>query len=614
MSATCSRKGRPDERAHHRRPANDAAAAPCISTKPAGAPTLPGPKPADAIPLGDPLRRAGAAVRAGLPNATWVVAAVAAAKPARGGTSVELVEAEASRADAGVLRAYLPDGVLAAVRQRTGHTVDSMDLVGMTIVVRVAVDLHPRWGVTGRIEALAPGIEASLARRALEATIARLRREGLLDRQKSIPMPRDITRLAVVHPRAAGWGDIAADLGRWQSAGLLIARSVPTPFEGVDAASGIATALRRAAEAVAGSRPDLVLMVRGGGAATSLASLDDEAVARAIAALPVPVITGLGHAVDSTLADRVARSCDTPSKALGLVREILLGSARQARADHAAITAAVSVGLDRAAPSLAALERRISADVLRTIVASSETLDRGWSAVRGAAEGARERLARQDDSLRRFAADVAAAPPLVIGRTEAELAALLEAVRARARRAGEGAPDGTGHLSAVMARAQSLVTAAEADLTRLGGSIPIVASALAARSAAEVEALVDSVRRRARERIDRADTGDRHLATVAAAIADTRRVQEAAIARLHQSIEIAVSRRLDGATAALDRASAILDAADPAAVLARGYSLAMDQHGRPITSVAAATAASTFTLCFGDGEVAVQLIHPRTIN
>ncbi len=590
-------------------------AAPRTSTKPAGAPTLPGPMPADAIPLGDLLRRAGVAVRAGLPNATWVVAAVAAAKPARGGASVELVEAEASRADAGVLRAYLPDGVLAAVRQRTGHTVDPMDLVGMTIVVRVAVDLHPRWGVTGRIEALAPGIEASLARRALEATIARLRREGLLDRQKSIPMPRDITRLAVVHPAgAAGWGDIAADLGRWQSAGLLIARSVPTPFEGVDAASGIAAALRRAAEAVAGSRPDLVLIVRGGGPATSLASLDDEAVARAIAALPVPVITGLGHAVDSTLADRVARSCDTPSKALGLVREILLGSARQARADHAAITAAVSVGLDRAAPSLAALERRISADVLRTIVASSETLDRGWSAVRGAAEGARERLARQDDSLRRIAADVAAAPPLVIGRTEAELVALLEAVRARARRAGEGAPDGTGHLSAVMARAQSLVTAAEADLTTLGGSIPIVASALAARSAAEVEVLVDSMRRRARERIDRADTGDRHLATVAAAIADIRRVQDAAIARLHQSIEVAVSRRLDGATAALDRASAILDAADPAAVLARGYSLAMDQHGRPITSVAAATAASTFTLRFGDGEVAVQLIHPQSGN
>jgi len=137
---------------------------------------------------------------------------------------------------------------------------------------------------------------------------------------------------------------------------------------------------------------------------------------------------------------------------------------------------------------------------------------------------------------------------------------------------------------------------------------------LAARSAAEVEALVDSMRRRARERIDRADTGDRHLATVAAAIADIRRVQEAAIARLHQSIEVAVSRRLDGATAALDRASAILDAADPAAVLARGYSLAMDQHGRPITSVAAATAASTFTLRFGDGEVAVQLIHPQSGN
>ncbi len=57
------------------------------------------------------------------------------------------------------------------------------------------------------------------------------------------------------------------------------------------------------------------MMVRGGGDRAGLMALDDEAVARAVCLCPVPVIVGIGHAVDRSLVDEVAAvTCDTPSK------------------------------------------------------------------------------------------------------------------------------------------------------------------------------------------------------------------------------------------------------------------------------------------------------------
>lgn len=567
----------------------------------------------DAIPLGQLLRRAGAAVRDGIPDAVWVVAAVVAAKLARGGSSIELVEPDVERSDSGILRAYLPDQVIAGLAQRTGIAVAVDDLVGMTITVRVSVELAPRWGLTGRVHALAPGLEASLARRALDAALTRLRREGLLDRQAKLAVPRDVTRVAVVHPAgAAGWADIAADLARWAAAGLIALRSVPTPFEGTSAAAGIAEALRRATQPIEGDAPDVVLLVRGGGAAAALGALDSEDVARAIAASPVPVVAGLGHAIDATLADRLAwRSVDTPSKALGLVRELIVAPARRARADQAAILSLVAVGLDREEPRLAATERQLEAEALRQMVAASATLERAWSTVRAATEAARGRLARLSDGVERHAADVEIAAPALLDRRAAELAAILATIAARARQASHGAEDGDRILALVAGRAAALLGTGEAELAALRRKVPAAICARADRAAADVEALATTVRTLARQRLDRADDGARLLARVAGAAAEAQRTNEAAVARHAQTIETAITRRLHQAVAALSRDEATLDTADPMAVLTRGYALVTDPSGRPVTSVAAATASETLLIRFADGTIVVRAVQPQ---
>ena len=576
-----------------------------------GAPAAATPSlPDAAVPLGHLLRQAVRAVKVGVPGAVWVVAAVAAIKPARGGHSIELVEPDVPRAEAGLLKSYLSDGVIEALRRSTGHAVSVADLVGMTVVLRVEVQLHPRWGLSGRVLALGPGVEDSLAKRALEASIDRLRRAGLFDRQRVLPTRRDVTVVAVVHPpAAAGWADVAVELARWARIGLITVRSVSAAFEGPQAAAGITGAVIQASAAIDGMRPDVVLCIRGGGATASLASLDDEALARTIASAPVPVITGLGHASDAkTLADRVAwRSVDTPSKAVALVREIIVAPARRARADYAAILATVSAAVSGALPTLAALERLATAEALRQVVAASQRLDHGWGTVREAAEVARGRLTRIDDRLDRMAADAVGAAPVLVGRTMAELAALMEAVRARARRASQGADDGARGLAVVAERAASLVETAGADLVVLAGTIERAAASRLDRAATGLDELTRSVSERCGQRVSRADDGATPLASIEAAVAETLRAQDVAITRLRETVEIGIARRVDAATAALDRALATLDGADPVRVLRLGYAVVMDGQGRVVTSAAAARAAATLTLTFADGAVAVRL-------
>jgi exodeoxyribonuclease VII large subunit len=86
------------------------------------------------------------------------------------------------------------------------------------------------------------------------------------------------------------------------------------PMAGPSAPAAVAAAIGRLAR----SSPDVILIARGGGGRVELDCWDTEQVARAVATASVPVWTAIGHASDSTVADRVAnRSCVTPSAAAG---------------------------------------------------------------------------------------------------------------------------------------------------------------------------------------------------------------------------------------------------------------------------------------------------------
>ncbi len=140
----------------------------------------------------------------------------------------------------------------------------------------------------------------------------RLQAEGLFDPEHKRPLPRYPQTIAVVtSPQAAAWGDIQRTLGeRYPGLRVLLA---PAIVQGHQAPAAIARAMDLVAQ---DGRAELVILARGGGAREDLDCFDDERVVRAIVTCPVPVITGIGHHRDKSLADLAADCCaHTPTAA-----------------------------------------------------------------------------------------------------------------------------------------------------------------------------------------------------------------------------------------------------------------------------------------------------------
>lgn len=149
----------------------------------------------------------------------------------------------------------------------------------------------------------------------LERLKAQLEAEGLFDPARKRPLPPFPQRIGVVtSPAGAVFHDICHIIGRrWPLAEVVLA---PTPVQGAEAVPGIIEALRALNE-----EPgiDVIIVARGGGSIEELWAFNEEAVARAIYGSRLPVVCGVGHETDYTIADMVADlRAPTPSVAAEL--------------------------------------------------------------------------------------------------------------------------------------------------------------------------------------------------------------------------------------------------------------------------------------------------------
>jgi len=153
--------------------------------------------------------------------------------------------------------------------------------------------------------------QGGLWKLAFEKAKAALTKDGLLDparRRRLPPFPR---RIAVVtSPDGAALRDIQAVIGRrWPIAELIV---VPAQVQGAKAEASVCSALNR----ISRLSVDVVVVARGGGSVEDLWAFNSERVARAVAAMPMPVISAIGHETDVTLCDLVADlRAATPSAA-----------------------------------------------------------------------------------------------------------------------------------------------------------------------------------------------------------------------------------------------------------------------------------------------------------
>jgi len=224
--------------------------------------------------------------------------------------------------------------------RRSGIRVSAMDS-GVDVRIRGRVRW---WAPGGRAQLQMTGIdpEYTLGRLAADraAVLALLDAEGLLDRNAALSLPVVPERVGLVTSLgSAAHADVRRVLELAGLAHVLI--EVDARTQGPDALH----TLPRAVAAAADLGAEVVLLVRGGGSRVELAAFDTEAVARAVATCPVPVVTGIGHQIDDSVADRVAHTaCPTPTAAA----TVIVAQVAAARDRTEALWAAVAAGARRA--------------------------------------------------------------------------------------------------------------------------------------------------------------------------------------------------------------------------------------------------------------------------
>lgn len=239
--------------------------------------------------------------------------------------------------------------------------------------------------------------------------LRRLRADGSLERNRRVPVPMVPLKIGLVTSRgSAAHADFLDQLHR--SGYRFAVRTAHAAMQGDGAVAGVAGALRRFQE----EEVDAVALVRGGGSKLDLAAFDSEEVARAVAAMRVPVITGIGHEIDLTIADEAAAiSVKTPTAAgewlvtrvgdyadrIEVARKMITEEARAscARAGHqldnsAARLAGVRATMARQHDHLDHLQTAVSDSARRALAVRHQELD-GLEEVLGAL-GIEETLGR----------------------------------------------------------------------------------------------------------------------------------------------------------------------------------------------------------------------------
>lgn len=183
---------------------------------------------------------------------------------------------------------------------------------GMQVVAHGQLSVYP---ARGQMQFMVRAMEAEgegLWRKAFEKTRAALEKAGLLDPARKRPLPRFPRRVAIVtSPDGAALHDIVSVIRRRNPGVEIIV--VPAAVQGESAPASLVAAMGRLAR---WRGADVVIVGRGGGSREDLWAFNDERVARAIAASPIPTISAVGHEVDFTIADLVAdHRAATPSAA-----------------------------------------------------------------------------------------------------------------------------------------------------------------------------------------------------------------------------------------------------------------------------------------------------------
>lgn len=243
-----------------------------------------------------------------VPEPVWIRCELAQVSESRGHRYLELVEKD-DESDELIAQssAVIWQRTYRRIRRQRGKQLQEVLREGMSVLLKVQVDFHERYGLKLMVEDVDPGYtmgELEMRRRAI---LERLQTEDLLGKNRSVSLPVVLQRIAVLSAEsAAGYADFKEQLANNPYGFRIEWTLFPTAMQGQQVEQEMLRQLHK----IERHRHlyDAIVVIRGGGARLDLAAFDRYELAAAMAQASLPVLTGIGHEIDETVLDQVVHS------------------------------------------------------------------------------------------------------------------------------------------------------------------------------------------------------------------------------------------------------------------------------------------------------------------
>lgn len=210
-------------------------------------------------------------------------------------------------------RANIWESNLIRLKNKFGENLESVLQVGNKVLVEVVVTYHEVYGISLNVVDIEPSFTIGELERQRLASLKKLEEQGLLFLQNQLKPPRVLQKIAVISsPTAAGLSDFLHQLRDNEYGYQFHTKLFAAAVQGAHAAKEIQTVVQEISES--SETFDVIVLIRGGGSRLDLEVFNNYELAVAIAESKRPILTGIGHYRDETIADNVAhRYFKTPT-------------------------------------------------------------------------------------------------------------------------------------------------------------------------------------------------------------------------------------------------------------------------------------------------------------
>lgn len=348
-----------------------------------------------------------------MPDAYWVQAEISGISPSsQGHCYLELVQKDSTgrtflaKAKANVWRnTWLR--IKPYFEQQTGEPLK----VGMKVLLQVTVSFHEVYGYSLVVQDIDPTYTVGDMARRRREILMQLEKDGVIGLNRELDIPALPQRIAVISSAtAAGYGDFCDQLSNNVYGFRFYVKLFSALMQGEDVERSVISAM----DAVASRRDDfdVLIIIRGGGAVSELSCFDSYDLAFNIANFPLPVITGIGHERDDTVADTVAHTkVKTPTAAAEFLINKVFDTASELENITRRMSDAVNNRMNAEKLRIERLTQKLPSLFAMVKVRREQILENLWNR---AVTGVSNVMTAQIHKLELIEKSVAAADPVII--------------------------------------------------------------------------------------------------------------------------------------------------------------------------------------------------------